>query len=102
MTRRLTSCSSTSPSFWKTEPMCFSTARSLMKSVFAIVALLRPVAICCEHLALPVGQAQQRAVVPRRASSASTTFGSSTDPPRATSRSARTSSSTSVTRSLSR
>ena len=45
MTRRLVSCSSTSPSFWNTEPMCFSTARSLMNSVLAMVALLRPVAI---------------------------------------------------------
>ena len=62
MTRRLTSCSSTSPSFWNTDPMCFSTARSLMNSVLAMVALLRPVAITCEDLALPLGQAQQRTV----------------------------------------
>ena len=45
MTRRLDWRSSTRPSFWNTAPMCFSTARSLMNSVVAIVALLRPVAI---------------------------------------------------------
>ena len=42
--------------------MCFSTARSLMNNVVAMVALLRPVAISLEDLALPLGQGRQRPV----------------------------------------
>ena len=82
--------------------MCFSTARSLMNSVLAMVALLRPVAISLEDLALPLGQAQQRTVVAPAREQRLDHLGSSTDPPRATSCRARTSSSTSLTRSLSR
>ena len=40
--------------------MCFSTARSLMYSVLAMPALLRPVAISLQHLAFSLGQPEQR------------------------------------------
>ena len=60
ITRRLTSASWTSPSFWNTEPTCFSTARSLMNSAFAVAALLRPVASSCST-------SSSRSVSPRRA-----------------------------------
>ena len=92
ITRRLTSDSWTRSSFWKTELMCFSTARSLMNRVAAIAALLRPVASSLQHLELALGEpAQRRAglLVDLRAISPSTTFGSRAEPPRATSCSAR-------------
>ena len=44
ITRRLTSDSCVRSSFWKTELMCFSTARSLMNRAVAVAALLRPAA----------------------------------------------------------
>ena len=69
----------------------------------AMVALLRPVAISWRtSRSRSVRPRSGPSVAPLRATSASTTFGSSTDPPRITSCRARTSSSRSVTRSLSR
>ena len=50
------------PSFWNTDPMCFSTARSLMNRVFAMVALLRPVAIHLQDLTLALGQPEERTI----------------------------------------
>ena len=60
ITRRLTSDSCTRSSFWNTELTCFSTARSLMNSAFAVAALLRPGRKLLEDLALALGESEQR------------------------------------------
>ena len=87
MTLRWASRASGRSSLAKIELMCFSTARSLKTSLSATAALLLPWAIR-EHLALPWGEAGEGDCVAseRAATSVSTTLGSITDPPPATTR----------------
>src|SRR5439155_5929395 len=104
ITRRWTSVSSVNPSLWKRELMCFSTARSVRNRSLAMAALFWPWAMwvrtsCSRSVSCPSGDRAARSL---RDTNPSTTLGSRTDPPRATSCRARTSSSTSATRSLSR
>ena len=92
LTRRCTSGSSVRPSFEKIELMCFSTARSVRTSAAAMAALFLPWAISARisrsrGVRRATGDSAPRA---RPATSASTTLGSITDPPSATSRMAPT------------
>ena len=83
---------------------CFSTARSDSTSEAAMVALFFPVAISA-RTSRSRGVKRSRSEVGRcvwAETSISTTAGSITAPPRATSRMARSNSSTSVTRSFNR
>ena len=80
ITRRWTSGSSVRPSLWNSELMCFSTARSVRNSDFAIAALFLPCAICARtsrsrSVSWPSGECAIRSFA---ATSASTTFGSRT------------------------
>ena len=60
ITRRLTSPSSIRPSFWKTTPMCFSTARSLQEQRLGDRRVVPAGSHLGQHVALPVGQPVQR------------------------------------------
>ena len=104
MTRRLTSFSSESPSFAKIELVCFSTARSVTNKVAAIAELLLPWAISA-RISDSRGVSEDRPdwrSSARARTSSSTTVGSITEPPCATTRMALASSSTLPIRSLSR
>src|SRR4051794_21915810 len=103
-TRRLTSSASRRSSFMKIALMCFSTARLVRNSDSAIAALLLPCAISAStsdsrSLNSDKGDASRRE---RASTSASTTFGSTTDSPSTTALIARTSCSSSLIRSLRR
>src|SRR5439155_23904333 len=92
LTRRWASCSSARASLVNTPLMCFSTARSLRPSDSAMALLLFPWAISASvsrSRGVSVARADGGAM--RACTSASTTRGSITEPPRATSRIAPTS-----------
>jgi signal transduction histidine kinase len=102
-TRLCTSGSAVSSSLAKIELMCFSTARSDSTSALAMAALFLPVAICAStSVSRAVSRSSTEGRTLRADTSASTTAGSITEPPWATARMARRSSSTSPTRSFSR
>ena len=80
ITRRCTSVSSVRPSLWNIELMCFSTARSVRNSVFAMAALFIPWAISystsrSRSVSWASGEWAIRSLAATRPS---TTFGSST------------------------
>ena len=84
ITRRCTSGSSVRPSLWNSELMCFSTARSVRNSDLAIAALFLPCAMCdstsrSRSVSCARGECAIRSFA---ATSASTTLGSRTEPPR--------------------
>src|SRR5581483_11938312 len=103
-TRLCTDSSQASPSFWKIEWITFSTDRSVRKSAAAIAALFFPSAISrSTSRSRGVSSASgDSSAFDFAATSASTTFGSTTEPPAATTSIASTSWSTSSTRSLRR
>jgi hypothetical protein len=56
----LTSSANATPSFWKIELMCFSTARFVSTSDSAIAALLFPWGDLGQHVELTRGQRHER------------------------------------------
>ena len=86
LTRRWMSLSSDSWSFEKMALMCFSTARSVRNSAAAMAALFLPSASCCRTWrSRGVSVSRTLSSLLRAATRTSTTLGSITEPPAATS-----------------